>query len=140
MSDDKQFKKNPSERQEFLGQLVKEWKLFWHSLVGEEDLDEKENFPEERIQELNSVQIKHLIKELSQSRQNLNRELEEIKSDLDYAMEKQDNLKLVGSDTTELESEIQELYNLGEIISDKLARIDDRLRLVRSLPFEAAKE
>jgi chromosome segregation ATPase len=140
MSNDKQFKKNPSERQEFLGQLVKEWKLFWHSLVGEEDLDEKENFPEERIQELNSNQIQHLIKELSQSRQNLNRELEEIKDDLDFALEKQENLKLVGSDVTELESEIQELYNLGEIISDKLSKIDDRLKLVRSMPGDLSKD
>jgi hypothetical protein len=124
--------KNSKQRQEFLSELLNEWKLFWHTLAGEEPAA-KESFETEHVRSMNQDQISQLTKELSRSRQKLNRELEEINADLDLAFEKQENLKLVGSDTLELESEIQELHTLGEVISEKLAKIDERLKLVRSV-------
>ncbi len=77
--------------------------------------------------------VEKLKKELSEKRKLANQKIEEIKLQIEDKIRTHENLKLVGSDISELEDEIERLFEEGQNLTLEVAELDRQLRLVRSI-------
>lgn len=121
----------------FVKGLKTEWSLFWESIVGDDEVDpvgnvEKDPFLSGKIELLSLDKIKAITKALSQDRKRLNQRLESLNKELDLNAAKLDSLRLAGAEAGDTEFKINELSDLGQAVSDQLAKIDDRLKLARN--------
>jgi chromosome segregation ATPase len=120
----------------FVNGLKTEWSLFWESIVGDDEVisvseQEKDPFLTGRIGQLSLDKIKVITKALSQDRKRLNQRLESLNKELDLNAAKLDSLRLIGAEAADTECKINELSDLGQAVSDQLAKIDERLKLAR---------
>lgn len=106
-----------------------EWALLLHSF-----LDEIANPVEiiDRIQveqsTMNLDEIESLKKKLSDERKIFFQRIEVIKIQLEEKNQLVSNLELVGSNTDEVQAEIAELQVEGQQISDKIERLDLKIK------------
>lgn len=120
-------KNRPAPRASFLDNFLTEWQLFWDGLkaTGTDDFDRSEVSP------MDPMTIKALTKSLSEERKKLNRRLETIQKEIDLNSAKLEGLKLTGVDAQETMKKINELTDLGQVISEELSRLDLRLDWAR---------
>jgi chromosome segregation ATPase len=149
MSEDDSKKTNS-----FISGLKTEWALFWDSLIDDEDevdriqdkLDEdlraerqarsfhsKDPFLTGKIESLSLEKIKVITRALSADRKKLNQKLESLNRELDLNSAKLDSLQLVGSDPSDTERRIHELSDLGQALNEELERINERLKIARTV-------
>ena len=147
MSEDDSKKQNS-----FVMGLKTEWSLFWDNLIeDDEDLEtelaneakeareqelknrSKDPFVTGKIETLSLEKIKVITKALSADRKILNQKLESLNRELDLNSAKLDSLRLVGGDPGETVSRIHELSDLGQKLSEELDRINERLKIARSV-------
>lgn len=128
--------------------LKNEWSLFWESISGEEDeeqngekLDGREDpFVTGKLSILTLAQIRAMTKALSQDRKRLHQKLESLHKELELNTAKLESLRLVGGQDEETIQRINELNDIGQTISDELAKLDSRLKLARDKEIEITQK
>lgn len=120
--------------QSFLESFKNEWALFWAGLLGDDSTLEPK-----AVEALTSGQIKEITKALSEQKKVLNQKLESLAKEIDLNSTKLHSMKLAGLESPETEKRLGELNDVGQEISNELAKLDDRLRSVRGQERAAAK-
>jgi hypothetical protein len=137
MSEDDSKKTNS-----FVSGLKTEWALFWDNLIEDDEepseleaktYGSKDPFITGKIESLSLEKIKVITKALSADRKKLNQRLESLNRELDLNSAKLDSLRLVGSDPSDTVARIHELSDLGQALSEELDRINERLRIARTV-------
>lgn len=114
-----------------MNNLKNEWSLFWDSLSADFTEDSNDPFKTGRVQVLSLEQIRDITKALSKTRRLVNQKIETLTKEIELNSAKLDSLRLVGSSDEETVKRISELSDEGQALSQELARIDERLKLVR---------
>lgn len=104
--------------------LKNEWSLLLEVFQGEE----KDEVPLEII---GRDEIKEMTKSLSEDRKKVNQKIESISKEIDLNMAKLESLRLVGAEEESTLNRINELNDLGQSMSEALAKLDAKLRNVR---------
>lgn len=145
MSEDDSKKQNS-----FITGLKAEWSLFWDNLIEDEDKatdaeiaieakaqelrdKSKDPFVTGKIESLSPEKIKVITKALSADRKRLNQKLESLNRELDLNSAKLESLRLVGGSQDDTVARIHELSDLGQVLSEELDRINERLKIARSV-------
>ena len=112
--------------------LREEWSLLVHSIIDDTtEHDEKNN--KEKLQQISLEQINTVKRELSQQRKALNIQIESIKHKIEHSLSIIENLELVGSNSADIKSEIEDLNEDGQKISTTIAELDMKLNKIRDL-------
>ena len=114
------------------GGLQKEWSLLVHSFLDQAPKDKK-IISKLNPQALSLDQIGIVKKDLSQQRKILNQKIETINSQIDKLTGIIENLKLVGSETSEFHDEIDLLHLQGEKISNQIYSIEQKIAKIHDL-------
>ncbi len=114
------------------GGLQKEWSLLVHSFLDQTPQDKK-IVSKLNPQDLNLEQVKIVKKDLSSQRKILNQKIEAINFELDKLSGVVENLKLVGSDSTEINDEIDSLHLQGEKISSEIQSVELKITKIHDL-------
>lgn len=117
-------------RKNILDELRKEWKLFWETLLPDEnktliDLDAAQ------VALLSREEIKTCIKSLSLKKNEIHRELEKIQKEIELNQAKRESLSLVGGDFESVDERLNVLSELGSSLSEQLEVLNHRLKLMR---------
>lgn len=128
-----------SKSEGFVSGLKTEWSLFWQTILTDEvetesdpsDINSKDPFENGKLESLSYEQIKTITRALSSDRKLLNQRLEALNQELEENAAKVESLKLVGGDFEQPLQKINELSDEGQTLSDKLDKINQRLRLAR---------
>lgn len=122
----------------FVGGLKTEWNLFWETIIGDDEIPDgevpplsKDPFVTGKIETLTMDQVKAITKALSSDRRKLNQRLESLAKEIDENTRRLESLNLVGGETEETRLAIHELSDLGQDVSEKLNRINERLKKAR---------
>lgn len=108
--------------------LKTEWSLFWDSLLGDHEQDP---FDSSEVQKLSLDQLKEISKSLSSEKKKINLELEKINKSIEASTTKLENLKLVYGDLEETLDNLQMLSSEGDLLNQKLQRLDSRIQKAR---------
>lgn len=119
--------------------LKKEWALFLEAFQGEEgsesEKDEKD-FENSKVEVMSLEKVRDLTRALTEDRKILNQKLETLSKELDLNVAKLESLRLVGGNEEETLERIHELNDLGQSMSEAMAKIDQKLRKVRDQGLE----
>lgn len=126
-------KLNKKDNTSFLEDFKIEWNLFWKNILDEDSHQDqsKDPFKSGKLESLNLDQIRVITKALSNDRNVLNQKLESLNKEINMNTTKLESLKLVGGDSQETLSRLNQLSDLGINISEQLHEIDENLRLAR---------
>ncbi|MBC7741022.1 MAG: hypothetical protein H7061_02415 [Bdellovibrionaceae bacterium] len=114
--------------------LRDEWSLLLHSFL------ESESPKPELAEQLKNMDVSSIKRELSHKRKKLNQSIEKIKIKLEQVSSVIDNLELVGSDTAGLLKEIDFLSKEGQMISEAIFVLDQKIKKIHQLQDQAASE
>jgi len=110
-----------------------DWQMFWHGLIGDDEAAvEPDAFVTGKLESLSLDQIRELTKVLSQDRKKLNQKLESINKEIDLNSVKLESLRLVGGDVEETVERLNTLSDMGQAMSQELAKLNDKLKLARN--------
>jgi len=128
------------EKSSFLDSIKLEWSLFWASLSEEnEKKDEKEAQAVDDFEaEFAPENLERVLRSLSEQRNDLNKKLETLKKEIELGQVKLESLKLVGSDTTHLEENLQAMTEQGFHFSTALVKLDEKLKRAHEFERELA--
>ena len=112
--------------------LQKEWSLLVHSFLDQAPKDKK-IISKLNPQALSLDQIGIVKKDLSQQRKILNQKIETINLQIDKLSGIIENLKLVGSETSEFHDEIDLLHLQGEKISSQIYSVEQKIAKIHDL-------
>lgn len=110
--------------------LKNEWTLFWESIAGEEQ--EETAFETGKLERLSLDQLHEIIKVLSQDRKRLNQKLESLHKELELNGAKLESIRLVGGQGEETLRRIHELSDIGQVLSEQLNKLDEKIKWTRS--------
>lgn len=110
--------------------LRQEWSILIQSFIEEDSLS-SETPVKNKEQILSFEELKTYSRHLSQKRKALNKQIEEIKSNIEERNLTIENLLLVKSDTSETLKEIEKLNQQGEALSQELVKLDQKTRSLR---------
>jgi len=111
--------------------LKSEWSLLVESFIDDSELDVKKK--KLKLKGLSLDFVVDQIKDLSALKKSLYQKIEKIKEQIESSQIILENLELVGSDTTEIILQIDQLHVEGEKLSADLLRLDQKLKKMRSL-------
>lgn len=114
--------------------LKKEWALFLEVFHGDEEKvsEVDEAFQMGNLEILSLEKVREITRNLTEDRKKLNQQLEVLSKELEKNSSKLESISLVGGDVTDTEKRIDELNNLGLSMTEALAKIDGKLRDIRS--------
>jgi hypothetical protein len=115
----------------FLNNIKTDWKLFWHALVGEEDIENQDPFESGKVEQLTLEQIKKITRALSSDRKKINQKIEQVNREIETNTEKLENLRLVGGDLNPTVDQINKLHDLGQQLSHQLDQLNIRIKQFR---------
>ncbi|MBC7458170.1 MAG: hypothetical protein H7235_07830 [Bdellovibrionaceae bacterium] len=121
--------------------LRSEWSILIQSFVENDSVEVRADknhglIGQLKTQGLTFHDLKVYAKHLSDERKSINNQIEDIKNSIDNKYQTMENLILVKSDTSDVLAQIEELNNLGELLSKKMSQIERKsksLRLAESL-------
>lgn len=116
--------------------LKKEWALLMEAFHGDEESDSDEAFENSNVEVMSLDKVRELTKALTEDRKKLNQKLETLSKELDLNSAKLESLRLVGGDDSETLNRIHELNDLGQTMAEALAKLDTKLKAVRSKEIE----
>lgn len=116
--------------------LKKEWALFLEAFQGDEESEKNDSFENSKVEVLSLDRVRELTKVLTEDRKKLNQKLETLSKELDLNSAKLESLRLVGGDEDETLNRIHELNDLGQSMAEALAKLDKKLREVRTKELE----
>jgi len=106
--------------------------MFWQSLVGDDESEaEPDAFVSGRLEALSPDQVRELTRVLSQDRKKLNQKLESIQKEIDLNSVKLESLRLVGGNVEETVQRLNTLSDMGQSMSEELARLNEKIKLAR---------
>ncbi len=121
--------------------LKNEWSLFWDSLSGDFIEGESEDpFKTGKIQVLSLEQIREITKALSKNRRQVNQKIESLSKEIELNSVKLETIRLASGHDDDVVSRINELSDQGQLLSQELAKIDERLKLIRQSEEEVKKD
>jgi len=109
--------------------LKNEWALFWESIAGDEQ--DESAFETGKLEVLNLDQLHDIIKALSQDRKRLNQKLESLNKELELNSVKLESIRLVGGPDEETLKRINELSDIGQVLSEQLGKLDEKIKWTR---------
>ncbi len=109
--------------------LKNEWALFWESIAGEDQEDSA--FETGKLQVLSLDQLHEIIKALSHDRRRLNQKLESLNKELELNGAKLESIRLVGGQDGETLKRINELSDIGQVLSEQLSKLDEKIKWTR---------
>jgi hypothetical protein len=109
--------------------LKNEWALFWESIAGEGT--SQDAFETGKLEVLNADQLHEITKALSQDRKRINQKLESLNKELELNSAKLEGLRLVGGAYDDTIKRISELNDIGQILSEQLHKLDEKIRWTR---------
>ena len=120
--------------------LKNEWSLFWNSLSGDFVESESEDpFKTGKIQVLSLEQIRDITKALSKNRRQVNQKIESLTKEIELNSAKLETVRLVGGQDEAIVFRINDLSDQGQILSQELSKIDERLKIIRHTEEEVRK-
>lgn len=121
-----------------------EWSLFWEGILGDhsevEVAEVEKKKPQESVRVLTRENIQTLIKELSNQRKQLHKQIEKVNKEIELNSTKLESLRLVGSEPEDTINRINELSDKGQELSLELEKLDQKLKWVRAHEKEAATD
>ncbi len=108
--------------------LRQEWSLLVHSFLDHQPEEKNLNADDLSVEQVNLLQ-----KDLSQKRKKLNQKIEGIKSRMDELHAISEILILVGSDNSEIQSELSQLNVDGEKISNEIFSTETKIKKTHEL-------
>ncbi len=112
--------------------LQKEWSLLVHSFLDQSPQNEK-IVAKLNSQDLSLEQVKIVKKDLSQQRKSLNQNIEVIKIEIERLLAVIENLKLVGSDASAVEKQIEALHQQGEVAANQMFVTEQKINKIHDL-------
>lgn len=109
--------------------LKNEWALFWESIAGEDQEDSA--FETGKLEVLNLDQLHEIIKALSHDRKRLNQKLESLNKELELNGAKLESIRLVGGQDDDTLKRINELSDIGQVLSEQLSKLDEKIKWTR---------
>jgi hypothetical protein len=137
-----------SDKDSILEGLKTEWALFWDTLFAEDENETSESksesttkdpFETGKIEVLSLDKIKEITKALSKDRRTLNQKIESLNKQLEEKSSQLENVRLVGGTEEEIIQEMNMLSDQGSILSQKLSKINERLKVARKREDEIKK-
>ena len=128
----------------FVSGLKTEWALLWESFLGDDEKESRNNDFEseenddsrlsisEKLEVLSLEQIRALIKVLSSDRKEINQRLEAVQKEIEQETRRLENIELLGGEPEETIESLGELNDLGQSLSDRLLKLDEKLKIIRS--------
>ncbi|QDK39219.1 hypothetical protein [Bdellovibrio sp. NC01] len=117
--------------------LKKEWALFLEAFQGDDEADKNDaSFEDSKVEAMSLDRVRQITKGLTEDRKKLNQKLETLSKELDLNSAKLESLRLVGGDEDETLNRIHELNDLGQSMAEALAKLDKKLREVRTKELE----
>ncbi len=114
-------------------ELKYEWTLLVHSFIESSENEKQTFFDKIQNSGITRADLKLHTKNLSQTRKNLNLNIEKIKSQIDHLNTVTENLELVGSDTEPLQVQISKLNLDGEKLSSEVIAIEKQIKKLRQI-------
>jgi hypothetical protein len=112
-----------------LKNIKDEWALFWESIAGEGQSEDA--FETGKLEILDLNQLHEITKALSQDRKRLNQKLESLNKELELNSAKLETIRLVGGKDDETLKRINELSDVGQVLSDQLNKLDEKIKWTR---------
>ena len=113
-----------------------EWSLFWDGLLG----DHEKVLNVEPLRVLSKEQVHQLIKDLSSQRKQLHKQIESVNKEIELNSVKLESLKLVGSESAETISRINQLSDTGQELGLELQKLNHKLKLARTREKEISNK
>ncbi|HEY8271113.1 MAG TPA: hypothetical protein VIG33_09525 [Pseudobdellovibrionaceae bacterium] len=110
--------------------MKNEWALFWESIAGEGQTGDA--FETGKLEVLNREQLNDIIKALSQDRKRLNQKLESLHKEIELNSAKLESIRLVGGRDEEILKRINELSDIGQVLSEQLNKLDEKIKWTRN--------
>ncbi|MGZ3748955.1 MAG: hypothetical protein ACXWRE_15835 [Pseudobdellovibrionaceae bacterium] len=110
--------------------LKNEWALFWESIAGEGQVGDA--FETGKLEVLTRDQLNDIIKALSQDRKQLNQKLESLHKEIELNSAKLESIRLVGGRDEDVLKRINELSDMGQLLSEQLTKLDEKIKLTRN--------
>ncbi|MFN3696195.1 MAG: hypothetical protein ACK4VO_02045 [Pseudobdellovibrio sp.] len=111
--------------------LRTEWSLLVESFIDDSELEVTKN--KLNLKGLSLEFVVEQIKELSGQKKILFQKIEKIKNEIEQQQAIHENLLLVGSDTQEINFQLDKLQEQGQLISEEIQKIDEKLKKMRAL-------
>jgi len=112
-----------------LKNIKDEWALFWESISGEGH--SADAFETGKLEVLDLNQLHEITRALSQDRKRLNQKLESLNKELELNSAKLETIRLVGGKDDETLKRINELSDVGQVLSDQLTKLDEKIKWTR---------
>jgi len=112
-----------------LRNIKDEWALFWESIAGEGHTEDA--FETGKLEVLDLNQLHEITRALSQDRKRLNQKLESLNKELELNSAKLETIRLVGGKDDETLRRINELSDIGQVLSDQLNKLDEKIKWTR---------
>lgn len=109
--------------------LKNEWALFWESIAGEGQ--EEDVFETGRLEVLSLDHLQEITRALSQDRKRLNQKLESLNKELELNSAKLESIRHMGGEDEETLKRINELSDIGQVLSEQLNKLDEKIRWTR---------
>ncbi|MGZ3804659.1 MAG: hypothetical protein ACXVB4_10640, partial [Pseudobdellovibrionaceae bacterium] len=77
-------------------------------------------------------QLNDIIKALSQDRKQLNQKLESLHKEIELNSAKLESIRLVGGRGEDVLKRINELSDMGQLLSEQLTKLDEKIKLTRT--------
>lgn len=111
--------------------LRTEWSLLVESFIDDSELEiTKKNL---KLKGMSLEFVVEQIKDLSGQKKILFQRIEKLKNEIEQQQAVLENLVLVGSDTSEVMAAIDRLQEQGQLLSEEIMKIDEKLKKMRSL-------
>lgn len=132
------LKSNSKDHYSFLEGIKQEWQLFWHTIVDEFSDSNSEAKSSDLLNsnvasQLNSEKIRTLSRTLSADRRKINQRLEKIQKEIELNQAKLESLQISGQSTDAVNQRINELHELGGLMSQELQVVDARIKKTREI-------
>lgn len=118
--------------------LKNEWALFWDGIAGDEKPEDA--FESGKLEVLTLAQLQEITKALSQDRKRLNQKLESLHKELELNSAKLESIRLVGGQDEDTLKRIHELSDIGQVLSEQLNKLDEKIKWTRSRQEEFQTE
>ena len=127
-----------SSRSSLVKSLKNEWALFWESIAGEGHTEDA--FETGKIEILSLDHLHEITRALSQDRKRLNQKLESLHKELELNSAKLESIRLTGGEDEDTLKRINELSDVGQVLSDQLNKLDEKIKWTRVRQIEFQSE
>ena len=113
--------------------LKNEWSLLVQSFIESSDQEKQTLYEKLHSSGLKAADLKIHTKKFSQSRKNLNLQIEKIKTEIDRLGGVVENLQLVGSDAEPILEQIEQFNIEGEKLSSEVFELEKKIKKIREI-------